>query len=137
MIFGAPWCENCHRDFPTVQSLLNQLSAAQKAGLSTQLYVETGGHITDPATAQIAEIYRQSLSLCSFTPNADSHDGGNHPTFQTYSKYTGVPIDQAALPAAVLLDANGNPTDTFLAGGTNFVPQVIIQTTLQRLGAHR
>ncbi len=135
LLFGAPWCENCHRDFPTVQSLLNQVPAAQRAGLNTQLFVETGGRITDAATPQIAEIYRESLSLCSFAPAADSHDNGNHPTFQTYTKYTGVPIDEAAIPAAVLLDANGNVTDTFLAGGTTFVPQKIIETVTRRLTA--
>jgi len=122
VIFGAPPCSNCHRDFPEIQHLLDAVPAAQKDGLKVKLYVETGTRWTDPPSPDIAARYRDSLHL-SFAAFSDGIDSHGRPSYEIYTRYTKIPLQFAALPAGVLLDAKGAVTDIFQAGGTTFVPQ--------------
>jgi thiol-disulfide isomerase/thioredoxin len=133
VLFGAPPCSNCHRDFPLIQKLVDDTPKDKKVGLKLRLFVETGSSWTSGPTQNLSDAYRASLNLCMDSTLPDGNKNGR-PTYENYTKFTSIPISEMALPSAVILDKDGKVVEVFHAGGTTFVPQLIVSRALEQLG---
>lgn len=124
VLFGAPPCSNCHRDFPAIKKVLDSYPAGDTERLAVLIVVETGTRWVDPPTQYIADQYATSLGLGGITRIPDGVKNGR-PSYQLYSELTGVPHSMMALPAAAIVAKGGKVLKTFAAGG-DFVPEKIV-----------
>ena len=124
VVFGAPPCSNCHRDFPLLQDEIGKLGL-KPYEVALTMYVETGVRWVDPPTPDIASAYRDSLHVTVFSSLPDGVKNGR-PSYEAFTRYTGIPLASAALPAGALV-VEGKVTKVYQAGGISFSPAVIAQ----------
>jgi thiol-disulfide isomerase/thioredoxin len=130
VLFGAPPCSACHVAFPEITALVEALPAEKKAALKVIMYVETGSGWTDGPSGSITNAYAASVHMCADQNLSDSTDSHHKPSFEAYTKYTGVTIDDMTLPAAVILDKTGVVVEHYTAGMT-FSPVSIVDRAAQ------
>ncbi len=119
-LFGAPWCTECKKDLPSIQAAVDGLTEDQKKNLTVRLYVTTAGNPARPPTEEVAQKYKESLKL-KFETVPDVR-------WEKFNQW--VKGDQF-LPAAAVLDANGNVLKAFRSGATTFSPEEVLGFALQ------
>lgn len=112
-IFGAPWCTNCKTDFPKINEALAKELAA---GVRGEIYVETGTSPSVAPTAEDAQSYRDRVAT-NFSPFADEWP---------WKQFRKQVQPERKLPAAVVMDKDGNILKVFNPGPTTFVVDEVV-----------
>jgi thiol-disulfide isomerase/thioredoxin len=125
-LFGAPWSADAQSLLPAVQAELNKLPEADRVALDVVLYVTSAANPALPATQALADQYLAAVGVQGrAVPDEWKH--GN------FKKWVGGSVN---LPAAAVVDLEGNVVRSFLAGATTFIPGEIAaaaQSALPRL----
>ncbi len=117
-LFGAPWSADSQSLLPEVQLGLGLLSEKQQSALDTVLYVPTAANRAVPPTQEAADQFLVQLGLRAKAVPDEWQ-------WKTFKKWIGGNLD---LPAAAIVDLDGNVLKVFRAGDTSFVPFEIAQT---------
>lgn len=105
LVFTAPWCEPCEKLHPALNKGIHE-SATLKEKLLVIAYVTTGASSSQMPTPELCEKYKAKLAVdYSFVPDPWK--------WTTFKKYFGSSL---AVPAAVVLDVDGNVLQKFPPG---------------------
>jgi len=116
VIFGAGYCTICKVRFPEIQAELNRLNATERGKITVDMYLTAGDPASVRPTDEMAVAYSKQLGV-----NASSR--ADMWRWQTFRQLIS---NKFEVPAAAILDANGNIHRVFTAGDTTFVPQEIV-----------
>lgn len=118
-LFGTPWSAETQSALPALQAEIDKLPEAARRALDVVLYVPTGG------TAAIAPTQAEAdrlLSVLGIKGRAVADEW----RWKNFRKWVGGAFN---LPAAAVVDLEGNALKVFRAGPTSFVPQEIAAYT--------
>lgn len=124
-LFGAAWSPESLNGLPEVQASLDKLSEEDRKALDVVLYVPTG---PNPAVAPTQENADQLLAATGVKGRALPDEW----RWKNFKNYIG---GNNNLPAAAVVDLDGNVLKAFRAGPTSFVPAEIAAAA--RDGLHR
>ena len=115
-LFGAPWCTDCKHDFPEIRDALAEELAKKDSRIYGELYITTANDANEAPNQAHSEAYRDFLKL----PFAVVNDPWKWQTFKAQ-----IQTDRR-LPAAVVMDKDGNVLKVFKPGKTTFVvPEIV------------
>lgn len=122
VLFGAAWCANCSRDIPVIQSTLKGDLASSFGKVQMELWVPTGATPAKRPNDAVTQAYAQKLN---FSGSVTS-DAWRWKYFREL--LPGTPL---ALPAAALVDLDGNVVKRYMANAFN--PADIVADTKANL----